>query len=123
MKKSPNDAMYQVAIKFMYCKENFNRELEARLDDISITCSNDEIEESWNKFESDHVVPMYCYHKDVPDIKGKISSCLVLGRGSKSLYQIIVSERIAGFDTNKILSFGLDLAKAIEHLHMITFRM
>jgi len=57
------------------------------------------------------------YHNDAKDKKEKKCWCLVLTKGAKSLYQIIDSERIAGINTDKLISCGVDFAKAIQHMH------
>jgi len=42
---------------------------------------------------------------------------LILTKGLKSLHQIIDTERIAGKNSDKIVEYGRDLAKAIKHMH------
>ena len=132
MKKSANDSNYHVALKIMFNEDNFIRELQARIsiemsdikpgDDIIEVEMSDikpdvDITEVQNKYESEHVVPLHRYHNDAELKNEKKCWCLVLAKGSKSISQIIHSERIAGIKTDKLIKCGVDLAKAIQHMH------
>merc|ERR1712161_28528 len=118
MKISVKDSKHHVALKIMFNEANFKRELKAR---ISIKMSDikpdDDISEKQNKYESEHVVTLHRYHND-DEFKNKNKCrCLVLAKGSKSISQIIHTERIAGIKTDKLINCGVDFAKAIQHMH------
>jgi len=61
------------------------------------------------------VVPLYRYHDGTEDMNGKTCWCLILAKGSKTLYQIINTERLIDIDT--LCYYGKDLTKAIAHMH------
>jgi len=115
--KNPSDEKHNVAIKIMYKKENFDRELKARVKYIDRVEIDKDIEEYNNMFEKDHVVSLYRYHEYKDETNEKDCYCLILAKGTKSLHHIIDSERIAGCNVDKIRNYGKDLAQAIQHMH------
>merc|ERR1712238_250713 len=118
MKISVKDSKHHVALKIMFNETNFKRELKAR---ISIKMSDikpdDDISEKQNKYESEHVITLHRYHNDDEFKNENKCWCLVLAKGSKSISQIIHTERIAGIKTDKLINCGVDFAKAIQHMH------
>ena len=110
---------YHVALKLIKVEDHFNRELGVRLNVSPSEVASDEDIDGRNKFGNDHVVPLYRYHKgnEVLDEYGNKCYCLVMAKGTKSLHQIIDSERIAGRDVDTIQFYGKDVAKAIKHIH------
>lgn len=125
MKDKKKSDKYHVALKLIKVEENFDRELKVRLNssDSQQIKSGEDIPGYLNKFHGDHVVPLFRYHngKGVLDEEDKQCQCLVLAKGTKSIHNIIDSERIAGREFDKIQFYGRDLAKAIQHMHNLNY--
>jgi len=116
VEKKSSDEMHNVAIKIMYNKENYDRELNARLVYPSVEVNKD-IGDRNNNYGNKHVVSLYRCHEYFDEKKKQNCYCLILAKGTKSLHLIIDSERIAGCDVDKIRMYGRDLAQAIQHMH------
>ena len=54
---------YHVALKLIKVEDHFNRELGVRLNVSALEVASGEDIDGRNKFDDDHVVPLYRYHK------------------------------------------------------------
>ena len=62
--------------------------------------SGEDIPEDGNMYESKHVVPLYRYHDDAENIYVETFWCLILAKGSMSLYLIIDISYTEWIDTS-----------------------
>jgi len=114
--KKERDPHQYVALKLIHEATNFSTELEARLKCKSyLFSSGQDIGHGKNNYEDDHVIPLLRYHKERSNSSN--IHCLVMLKGGKNLSQIIETERIAGWDTQKLHIYGKYLGRAIEHIH------
>uniref|UniRef100_A0A7S4JUN9 Protein kinase domain-containing protein n=1 Tax=Odontella aurita TaxID=265563 RepID=A0A7S4JUN9_9STRA len=97
-----------VAIKIFSSASQFRKELRVRL--RRSPAPGEDVELGSNRFSTEYVVNLLRFHE------GRIN-CLVMPRAERSLYHIIGSERVAGYEPHLIRHYATCIARALQHVH------